>query len=94
MASGIELNMLVVREEGLISTEIDDARVFLHVESGKYYSIDGVGERIWRLAETPVVLGDICDQLASEYAVDPQECCEASVVFIEDMLEKGLLKRC
>ncbi len=54
----------------LLTQDMDGEVVILEVESGRYFSMDPVGSRIWNLLAE---LGDtdrVVEQMSSEYAVD------------------------
>lgn len=46
----------------------------LHLGTGQYHALNEVGTRIWELLAEPTDLGEICQVLCTEYAVDAQRC--------------------
>jgi hypothetical protein len=50
-----------------VTQRVSGALVVLQVESGHYYSLDGVGERIWELLTQGQTLGAVAQILSAEY---------------------------
>jgi len=46
----------------------------LHLGTGQYHALNEVGTRIWALMAEPRTLGEICEVLCAEYAVDTERC--------------------
>ena len=56
-----------------VSADLVDETVVLAMREGVYYSLSGVGSRIWGLAAQPTTLGAIHEILVAEYQVEPGE---------------------
>jgi hypothetical protein len=70
MTAELAWNTVVVATRQQVSTEMGKERVLLHLTSGKYYSLNKVGARVWALLAEPVSIAQICDVLSTEYAVE------------------------
>ena len=92
MSSEIDLASVVVKKQSLVCTEIDDALVFLDVNSGKYFSVEGVGKSIWEKVQEPASVQEICDSLVAEYDVSFEDCRDSVTGFVDQLLEKGILE--
>ena len=57
------------RRAGVVTQTAGDNLVLLDVESGLYFSLDEVGERIWSLCDDRAV-HEIVDEVCAEYDVD------------------------
>lgn len=64
---------------GQISTEVKGERVMLSLSSGKYYSLNPVGVRVWELIAESILVSALVDRLAEEYAADRTKI-EADVI--------------
>ena len=62
----------------------------LHVESGTYFGLKGVGIDVWAMLEHSPTLDEIVDHLTSEYEVDPARC-RADVAALLDRLQAARL---
>ena len=53
------------------SAQVHDERVILSLESGRYYSLNSVGVRVWELLQSPMTSDQLEQQLLLEYDVEP-----------------------
>lgn len=90
----IDINSKIVRDNEIISSDMDEETVMMSIESGEYYGINPVGSRIWALLEQPHSVSEICDTLREEYDVKPAECQQDVLEFVNKLLEKKLVKKC
>ncbi len=72
--SAITSASVVQRTEHQVSTEIDGETVLLQFSSGKYFSLNPVGNFVWSLLEEPRKVDSICQELVQEYEVDVEQC--------------------
>ena len=83
---------LVERETSMIGAEVEDDVVLLDIKSGMFYQLNKVGGRVWLLLETPATVAALCARLRESFEVTPQACREATVEFLEQLREKGVVK--
>ena len=76
-----------------MSRLVDDETVLLDLESGMYFGLDGVGQRIWECIRDGQTLGEIAALIAAEYEVDEHTAFADLVEFVTDLVERGLLTR-
>lgn len=74
------------------STELDDARVFLDIESGDYLSLKGPGLAIWESLATPLDVDELVRRLALRYGIDRERCTRDTLPFLQELLSAGLLE--
>jgi hypothetical protein len=92
MKKEISLESIVNWAEDIIASDIDDEKVMMCIEKGKYYKLDPVGRGIWDLIETPIKVSDLVKALLAKYDVD-KETCERDVLgFLEELYEGGILQ--
>lgn len=87
----LEMNSLIVRNPDLISTDMDGDTVMMSIESGEYYGINGVGSRIWELLDKPTTLSEITTIICSEFEVPDLVCQADAKLFIQTLIESGLV---
>lgn len=66
--------------------------VLLHVETGRYFGLDGVGNRMWQLI---LELGDLQaveQKLLSEYDVEPRKLSADLDRFVAQLAERKLVE--
>ena len=87
----MDLSTNLTRSEKIVFTHLDDTIVMMDVEEGHYYELDPIATRIWELIEEGSTVGAICDALVDQYEVDPQECRQDTLEFLERAAERGLV---
>lgn len=81
----------IARREPVISAEIGDEVVMLHVEKNAYYDTDVIGGVVWRALAAPTTVRDICASLVTRYAVDPETCEQDVLAFVREAYAEGLV---
>ncbi len=87
----LELSTTITRNENIVFTDLDDTIVMMDVDEGQYYELDPVAARIWEIVEEGPTVSGICSALAAEYAVEPQECQESTLEFLQSAAEQGIV---
>jgi hypothetical protein len=83
---------MVQRTEDQVSSDLDGETVLMSIQNGKYYGMDSIGSRIWALIEEPRQIQDLCDILAREYEVDPEQCKRDVFAFLEKLSTTNLVR--
>jgi hypothetical protein len=65
----LALSSRVARASDQVSCDLGGDVAILHLGSGIYYGLDGVGARVWALLGEPRTVRDIRDALLAEYDV-------------------------
>lgn len=94
MSDKMQLSSTSVIERNLdvLYTAIENESVFLDIEAGHYFSTNKIGSRIWQILEEPCSVNHICQQLQQQFDVSATSCESEVMLFLHDMLEKGLIK--
>lgn len=87
----LDLSTKLTRSESIVFTSLDDTIVMMDVNEGHYYELDPVATRIWELIDAGSTVEAICDALVDQYEVDPQECRQDTLEFLERAAERGLV---
>ena len=75
----------------VLSRLVEDETVLLNLETGIYFGLDGVGQKIWEAVTAGQDLGTTVEKVVSEYDVDKAQA-EADVIeFANTLVERGLL---
>lgn len=75
-----------------MSSTIEGQIVITHIEKGSYIGLEGVGNRIWDLLGDSVRVDEICNVLLEEYDVQPGQCREEVLAFINKLECNGLVQ--
>lgn len=92
MSKTIELNTIITRSEDQASVAFGDDIVLMRMSTGKYFSLDKTGARIWSLLETPQTLANLSARLTGQYKIDPECCLADTRTFLETLLEWQLIE--
>lgn len=81
----------VSRTTDVLSTDVDDELVVIHLDSNAYYGFDSIGRRIWELIEQPRSIIDVCAALCEEFDVAPEECESDVLAFLEELASSSVV---
>lgn len=71
------------------ATEMDGELVMIHVGTGKFFSLKGVGLDIWQRLDGEADLDAICADLCREYGVSAEECGKSVDAFVSQLTAAG-----
>ena len=87
----LTLSTVVRQNPEPVAVDVDEAVVMMSIEREMYYSVDGVGVRIWQLLSSPRRIADVCDVLMAEYAIEAEECRGEVLEFLNRLAAEGLV---
>ncbi len=91
MVRAIDLDCQVTPCDGVVSCDLADEVVLLHLPSGTYFGLDAIGMDIWNCIQQARTVGEVSSYLRRSYDVT-QEQCEASLFrLLQQMAEHGLV---
>jgi hypothetical protein len=90
--STITLESTVVRSADQVSTDLGDEIVILDLQSDEYFSLDGVGSRIWEMIETPITVRQILAAILKVYDVEPAIAERDLLAVLSEMAQEGLIE--
>ena len=85
-------NSVIVAVDTQISSDLGSEAIILEFKAGKYYGLDPIGTRIWKLVQEPISLSSLRDTLLTEYEVDHEQC-ERGIMKLLTELEANQLIR-
>jgi hypothetical protein len=88
----ISTESIVSQIEDIVASDIDDEKVMMSVEKGRYYGLDPVGSRVWELIGKPVRVSELIDALLLQYDVDRATCERDVLAFLGELYEDGILQ--
>lgn len=83
--------IIISRAQDKISTELDGETVILDISSGIYSGLDPVGTTIWNALEKQISIAGIVEMILENYDVSRQECTDDTIVFLNSLIENGLI---
>lgn len=83
--------MKYIRKQTSSSGELDGELFIIDVETGKYYGLNTVANRIWEILETEKTVDEVVGTLLEEYDIDKTTCQQQVETLINDLKEKTLI---
>jgi hypothetical protein len=84
-------NCYIPNAEEVASEVLDGEAVLINLSNGMYYSIDGVGGRIWELIERGVCLDNVVQDVVARYEVDEQTVGADLQTFLNELIAENLV---
>jgi hypothetical protein len=81
----------IQRTSEVVGAALGDELLMMSVEMSRYFSLNAVGTRIWKLLENPTTEGAVVEQLVAEYDVESDRCRQAVAVFLSRLRERKLV---
>ena len=91
MTTTISLNTTVVRSNSILASSVDNALVMMDIEGGNYFSLDDIGTDIWQRLAEPLKVSELCAQLVTAYAVEPEVCQRDVLKLLGDLVMEQLV---
>ena len=81
-----------INKANVVSEKFDDEVVIINLDSGNYYSLEGVGFNIWSIIENGASLDKIIDWVMSQYdSSNPEEINKLVSQFVAELCEEDLI---
>jgi hypothetical protein len=90
--STIAANTIVAQTKELVSSDLDGETVLLSIETGKYYNMDPIGSRIWKLIEEPRSVSQLINILLNEFEVEKKQCEQEVLTFLNKLAGDHLIQ--
>jgi len=85
------LDSWVVRSGEPIAAEVSDGLVMLSVEEGKYFSLNATAAAIWRRLESPMRIGELCDQIVEEFDTSREHVRQVVPEFVAKLIQQKIV---
>jgi hypothetical protein len=70
---------------------VDGEAIIIHLETGRYYSAEGVGAILWQLLDSGIPLGDITAGLTDRFGPSAQQARQDLERFVAELVREELL---
>lgn len=87
------LNDRIAKSDGSIEANTGSEVLIMRVDSGCYFSMDGVAKGIWAAIDGPTPIRQIIDEQIKAYDSDSQLTESETLAFLSDLLEHKLIER-
>ena len=87
----ITLQTVVEAAPDILATNMGDETVLLSPQTGTYFGLNSVGQRILELVRQPRVLDEVVVQLSAEYEVERKRLENDILEFVRDLVKHGIV---
>ncbi len=77
----------------VVSTEVEDALVILHLDTKRYYTLNSTGATIWRYLTQGKAEAEIVAALAAEYDADEAHLADSTRRLLAQLEAAALIER-
>jgi hypothetical protein len=75
----------------VVEQRADDSLVLVHVDTGRFYSLEGTGDLIWHMCDGHTTLGDIIATVSSRFGTDPGTVRNDALELLGELAREGLI---
>lgn len=90
--SNLDPNTPLRQAAQVVSQELADEAVLLHLEQERYYSLNEVGARIWALIGDGRSLASVVEHIAAEFDAEEATIAADALALAEELLAAGLIE--
>lgn len=87
----IQLDTIITLKKDITAADMDEEKVMMNLDRGKYYALNNVGSRIWDLIDRPQQVSSIVFKLLEEYDIDQDTCRDNVLVFLNRLYYEELI---
>ncbi len=91
MIKKILFNQKITISEDVLTSQVEDELVLLHLERESYYGLDAVGLRMWTVLLESETIEEGVRKLLKEYDVDENTLRQDVLSLVEKLVEHGVV---
>lgn len=82
---------IVEAATGQVSADLAGETLILDLRTGGYFSLQGVGARLWQLLRQPKTVSELESALLAEFDVPVARCQEDLDILLQGLSDRGLV---
>ena len=86
------LDAVVIRREDHLSEDIGDETLMMRIATGRYFSLEGPGQAVWRAIDGVTPVSGIVMALRQRFDVDREACEAETLLFLNELIEEELIE--
>lgn len=90
--NAITNSSIITKAGNHVEAVVDDEVVLMHIDDGKFFSLNKTSQRAWELLDEDICFGDLVSKIRAEYSVTQETCEEDMRDFMKNLLERTLIK--
>jgi hypothetical protein len=75
----------------VIFRKLGDEIVLFHLETDRFYELNGTAARFWELLSTEANPGQVCEQMLNEFAVDSDQLSDEVETLLTSLRREDLI---
>ena len=83
---------VIARSDRAVHGELPEETVLVDLQTGRSLRLNSTGAWIWKRLERPAPVGELADELAETFGIDPDRASEDVRRFAGDLAGRGLLE--
>lgn len=87
----ITVESKVKKVKEIESADLNNEKVMINMEKGKYYALNEIGSRIYEMIEDDKSINDIIDNLLNVYDVDRNVCEKSVIKYLSSLYNAGII---
>ncbi|MEE9383024.1 MAG: PqqD family protein [Nannocystaceae bacterium] len=91
MDTPLSVETRLARTADHVAAELKGETVLLHLQSGRYHALNGVGSFIWSCLSDPQTVEQLCAAIVATYEVEVSRCRQDVLALSAEMLAAGLV---
>jgi hypothetical protein len=81
-----------IQNKKMVQSKIGEEVVMMDMESGFYFGMNSVGSIIWQYLAEEISFDELVGKLMNEFNIDQKTCETDTLGFLNDLLEKNIIK--
>lgn len=90
----LNINSIVMQSKEINSTDLDDEKVMMNIQQGKYYALNSAASSIWERINEKISVKNLIDIIIKEYDVEYNVCEESVIKLLEELAKNNLIEIC
>ena len=75
----------------VVETDFDGDVVLMHIDHGKYYSLNATSSDLWRWLATPTKIQNLVTQLHEKYNCSQEQSFQDILLFLDQLVDLKLV---
>lgn len=85
-----DLQSRVSIDPAVLETEVEGESVMMHLDLGRYFTLNRVGTEIWNRLRAGKSVAEICDELETLYDAPPGRIRAETLELVDTLVARGL----
>ncbi len=77
--------------EDILSSQVENEAIFLHIPAGMYYSLNETSLLFWEALQNQQPLEPVIEKITTEYEVERSQVISELEVFLQELLNCGMI---